>query len=649
MYPSWFAVPPRPGRFALTLFFVLALTAAAAAKETLAILPFTGGQEEEGETIAELFSFQRDLTALFSPVPRTSITRAIRSEQGFQMESGMTDPDTIASLGKQLGATYVVAGTIAKLGDQNALIIAILHTETLRQIAGDIGTYRTIEEIDEKLPAMARNIAAAVQGDTSSLPLLALPPVRLSGGADSREADALAQILGVHLIRSGKYRVYPRTKSLEQVQEEYGHQFNGDTADEYLPDIGKAGKPRLVLSVTARRLGSRSMFNAVVINLETGIQEAGDTVNYQSLSDGIEAMEDLALKLTDPEEAAARARAELPNPVAGDAPSFARAIAAINNDKTGGQYTITLKGSFTGDPVAFTGNAAKIITLKGDASVRTISNNGGGRLFTLPEGITLVLGNNLTLNGNNQKVPVVSVEGGTLVMESGSTVRDSQDGGVAVSGGSFTMSGGTISGNTASWGGGVYVRGGSFTLLGGTISGNTASNDGGGVYVSVGSAFTLLGGTISGNTASGPGGGGVHVYSGGFTMSGGTISGNTASWGFGGGGGVYVSSNGSFTMSGGTISGNTASNDGGGVYMFGNGGFTMSGGIISGNTASDGGGGVYRSGGRFIKSGGGTIDGTNAAEYGKVAYVYNVGERNAAAGPGVNLDSTVSGPQGGWE
>lgn len=114
----------------------------------------------------------------------------------------------------------MVAGTIAKLGNQNLLVIAIVHTENLQQIAGDVQTYGSIEEIRGKLPAMARNIAAAVGTDTSRL-----PPVGL---ADGREADALAQILAVHLIRSGRYAVYPRTKSLEQVQEEYGHEFSGD-------------------------------------------------------------------------------------------------------------------------------------------------------------------------------------------------------------------------------------------------------------------------------------------------------------------------------------------------------------------------------------------------------------------------------------
>jgi hypothetical protein len=91
--------------------------------------------------------------------------------------------------------------------------------------------------------------------------------------------------------------VYPRTASLEQIQEEYANQLSGDTADENLPDMGKGTNPELALSVTARKLGSRNMFNAAIINLVTGVQEAGESVSYQSLNEGVTVMEELALAL----------------------------------------------------------------------------------------------------------------------------------------------------------------------------------------------------------------------------------------------------------------------------------------------------------------------------------------------------------------
>ena len=94
-------------------------------------------------------------------------------------------------------------------------------------------------------------------------------------------------------------------------------------------------------------------------------------------------------------------------------------------------------------------------------------------------------------------------------------------GGVFVDGfGTFEMSGGSITNNVLSSyssfgfmslasGGGVYVNGGSFTMTGGEISGNAAEFGGGGVCVCWGT-FTMAGGMISGNSADY--GGGVDVY-----------------------------------------------------------------------------------------------------------------------------------------
>jgi TolB-like protein len=286
----------RKRTLAVAIFALI--LAGATAKDNLAVLPFTGGSAEEGETIAELFSFSNELNTAFAPIPRTSITRAIGSEQRFQSGAGMTDPDTIAAIGRQLGAKYVVAGNIAKLGSRNLLIISILKIDDLRQIAGDLQTYSRIEEIQAKLPDMARNIITATQIDSSTLDKLAVTPVELGGNIDSRVADTLAQILSINLIRSKKYAVYPRTATLEQVQGEYNTQLSGVTADEDVVDIGRGENPRFVLSVVARRLGNLNMFNASIINLESGVQLVGRSVNYDTLDDGIEVMGSLASELT---------------------------------------------------------------------------------------------------------------------------------------------------------------------------------------------------------------------------------------------------------------------------------------------------------------------------------------------------------------
>ncbi|AEF81949.1 fibronectin type III domain-containing protein [Leadbettera azotonutricia] len=254
------------------------------------------------------------------------------------------------------------------------------------------------------------------------------------------------------------------------------------------------------------------------------------------------------------------------------------------------------------------------IALMGLGAERTISLNANGSMFTVSQGVTLALKDNLILAGlTTNDSPLVRINtNGSFTMEGGTISGNSSSysGGGVYSSGSFTMKGGTISGNSSSFssssssygGGSVYVSSnGSFTMKGGTISGNSSSH-GGGVYVTSNGSFTMEGGTISGNSSSYEGGGVYVTSDGSFTMGGGTISGNSSS--SYGGGGVYIYSNGSFTLKGGTIRENTASSRGGGVYVYSSGSFTMEGGTISGNSSSYEGGGVcVSSDGSFTKSG----------------------------------------------
>jgi hypothetical protein len=292
-----------------------------------------------------------------------------------------------------------------------------------------------------------------------------------------------------------------------------------------------------------------------------------------------------------------------------------QALTAVRNGGSGTtavpkSYTFNIGGSFT-VPGLVTNSASTgfgtvtniVVTLKGSG---TISLNSTGRIVHINSGQRLVIDSgNLTLKGiaGNDYYLLGVENGGYLELKNGIiNGNGNARGGVdVVSGGSFTMSGGEISGNTAGSGGGVYSSG-SFTMSGGKISGNTAtatstSYGGGGVY-SFGS-FTMSGGEISGNTSSSSGGGVYVDPSGSFTMTGGEISGNAAA---GSGGGVYVYSN--FTMSGtAKISNNTSSSSGGGVYFYSSRTFTMSGGEISGNTANSYAGGVYVYDGNFTMNG----------------------------------------------
>jgi hypothetical protein len=355
--------------------------------------------------------------------------------------------------------------------------------------------------------------------------------------------------------------------------------------------------------------------------------------------------------------------------------SLAESLTWIDNNAVeGGEYTITLNSAATIAPktLYYGGNTVNI-TLTGATTERTVSLSSNGSLFTVESGVTLTLGNNVTLQGrSNNTAVLVYVNGGTLVMNNGSKITGNTNyvysssdyayvygSGVYVLNGKFTMNGGEISGNTAHavsassyagvWGGGVHINGNTaFIMNGGRISGNTAR--------------------ISGSSSSFIDGAGIDMLGGDFTMNGGEISGNIISSQSGGrftGGGIYFCY-GTFTMNGGTISGNgssTVSGLGGGVFFgYDNDTFIMRGGTISGNAATSGGGVYVYNNSTFTKQSGGVIYGSNESNStlrntaagssdGHAVYVSSSPAkiRNTTAGSGITLNSRQSGSAGGWE
>jgi uncharacterized repeat protein (TIGR02543 family) len=211
---------------------------------------------------------------------------------------------------------------------------------------------------------------------------------------------------------------------------------------------------------------------------------------------------------------------------------------------------ITLQGKSGNNAPLVQVNSRGALVMK-DGSHITGNTNSSSSSNVLGSGVSVASGGAFTMSGGE-------VRGNTA---SGNASASAYGGGVYVAG-TFGMSGGEVSGNNAtatnknSSGGGVSVAsGGAFPMSGGgEVSGNEATAsiaNGGGVYV--GGTFKMSGGAVSGNTATN--GGGVFVAANNaFKMSGGTVSGNTAT----NGGGVSVNTQGTFTKSGdSTIYGDT--------------------------------------------------------------------------------------------
>jgi predicted outer membrane repeat protein len=142
----------------------------------------------------------------------------------------------------------------------------------------------------------------------------------------------------------------------------------------------------------------------------------------------------------------------------------------------------------------------------------------------------------------------------------------------------------TVSGNSAGGDGGG-IRADTATLTGSTVSRNTASNGAGG-GISAGAA-TLTNSTLSDNTAAS--GGGISGST--ATLTGSTVNGNTASNGAGGGIRAPM-----LTLTNGTVSGNTAGTNGGGIWAIA---ATLLNATIVENIAQTGGGLFHEQGGAF--------------------------------------------------
>jgi TolB-like protein len=287
-------------RIRISIFLLLAFSAVslfAQAKPRLAILPFTGGTGGDGETIAMLFSYEPELSSVFTIIPRTSSIEAIMREQQFQRSSGLTDSDTIARLGRQYNADYVIAGHIQTRGASKLVLITIIHVESLRQIAGDYKEYTDIEEVQNMIPGMARQITAASRTSGVDLPPLAVLPFAAPEGVDQGDAEVLAQLLAVEIANSGKYAVLPRTATIQSVMVEHQIQRSGITEADNIKKIGNALNAQYVLAGGVRSLGRTNLFTAEIINIENASQLAGNAVNYRVLDDGLKLMAELSVKL----------------------------------------------------------------------------------------------------------------------------------------------------------------------------------------------------------------------------------------------------------------------------------------------------------------------------------------------------------------
>jgi hypothetical protein len=199
-----------------------------------------------------------------------------------------------------------------------------------------------------------------------------------------------------------------------------------------------------------------------------------------------------------------------------------------------------------------------------DPSGRVVRGGNGGGIYNEGGFQTMVTINVSTFEGNHALA--ASAFFGLFI--------DGGGGGAIYNNGGLTISGSTMTNNTADLIGGAIGNGGALSVNNCTLTSNSAlgflgfSGNGGAISI-IGGTATITDGTITGNTSIHFGGGIFNAAT--LTMKNSTVSDNSA-LGFptnpntGEGGGIFNFFFSTATLDGCTVVGNTAALDGGGIY-----------------------------------------------------------------------------------
>lgn len=290
-------------------------------------------------------------------------------------------------------------------------------------------------------------------------------------------------------------------------------------------------------------------------------------------------------------------------------------VAIFTNIPAGCEATVnldnlsqTLWSGFS--PAEISGNVTVTAT-----NGKTISS-GSDSIFTVKNGGTLTLNENVTLETSSPGKSCINVEeGGTLILD-GAVIQATSEynvSGITITHGTLTINTGNITRLTGSL---IVATDSTITITGGTISSNSSN-------LSLTNCQADISGlTVTSNTTSSNGGGINISGSGTYTFNNCTITSNTASVRGGTpryGGGIYIDTTGTVSFTNCNISGNTAngygssSGKGGGIYLK-SGMLTTTGCTISSNTTTNGTSEVTGSGSQIYVVAGSVYNGETLTE-----------------------------------
>ncbi|MCD7782857.1 MAG: right-handed parallel beta-helix repeat-containing protein, partial [Firmicutes bacterium] len=405
-----------------------------------------------GVTTTEAELVVKSASSAYSATVPVGVT--IDTDTADIVTSGNTTTTTLILVVEEVGARYTNSSLTISLGTgQSATVYAI-------SIIGVDSTNTTVMEIAMDLGTGLYNVGVEHEG-TAMTALTA----RGTGSYTNQTYyyDSTTGILYIYTDTFSEFAVYSMTSA-------------------YVTSDGNTGYSTLSEAIEAGNVVVNEDTNVVYSTLTSAIKEAtaGETVTMlDNMTENVTISKSITLDLGG-------------KTLTGSTSASSSVLSAdLRGAVTiGSNVTTTItNGTITGDMNGIWCNSTSFdLTLDGV----TISGNSyyGIKINSSSTATqTMTIKGDTEISGNKRGIYGLTL---ILTMEDG-TISNNTDTGVWVK--SFTMDGGTISGNKGTSGAAVY--GGTFVMNGGTISDNTVSGSGGAVF---GSDVTINGGSITGTT-----------------------------------------------------------------------------------------------------------------------------------------------------
>jgi formylglycine-generating enzyme required for sulfatase activity len=264
-------------------FFVIPVSVQAQTPPALTVAPYTSVRGGDEETLVVLLANHENIRSAFRVIPPAgTFSRIMEDLQGNP--SGNTGP-------AKFNADFVIAVHTKKIRNTNLALISLVHTESLRLLAGYYLEYHAVRELRVLMPDIVKKLIAGITADQNAPKLAVMPPYT---SLSKEEADLLSEALTIELANSGKYALFPW--DLSRIPEPQ-IPYSGIIDPLIIRDLGERTGSQYILTGDLLNLGTTNLFRTGIVQTEEGSFVGEGDIEYRYIPEELGLIPQLASQL----------------------------------------------------------------------------------------------------------------------------------------------------------------------------------------------------------------------------------------------------------------------------------------------------------------------------------------------------------------